>query len=394
MDRWGWAGTHHRDRGGDGDDVLLLGEHLLRLLADHPNLLLGNDDAAQQLLDLRREGGRREAIDVSDGGVGSVCWLRERPAVGWERAPARRREGAHLSIELGVRIIYPGVRHRVRPASISRRPPSLRVKPRRAGPAPRRSAAMRGLDERAPPDGWISRAVSRRFERTPGERLRREFRNARGDGHDRTLRASACAVAAARVAGSPCQLDSATNVWTRRGSFRGETAGKKCTRRMDDQSLNNVALRFAHPPNSAPSEPLVEGKVRRPESGPSWRALQAATLGEGRTGGRDRQRAIMPIPPINSLVKYDHPVQVRRPPARVSRLPPIASFETRPGAAESSIRAVGDPVCGLSRATRPCADASPVSSRRRSPPRRISGSPEGPRYASAPPSLARTRPTT
>ena len=105
-------------------------------------------------------------------------------------------------------------------------------------------------------------------------------------------------------------------------ALSGETAGKKCTRRMDGQSLNNVALRFAHPPNSAPSEPLVEGKVRRPESGPSWRALQAATLGEGRTGGRDRRRAIMPIPPINSLVKYDHPVQVRRPPARVSRLPP------------------------------------------------------------------------
>jgi hypothetical protein len=80
-------------------------------------------------------------------------------ARGWGRAPARarRREGAHLSIELGVGIVYPGVRHRVRPVSIPRRPPRLRVKPRTAGPAPRRSAAMRGV-EQALPDGWIPRA--------------------------------------------------------------------------------------------------------------------------------------------------------------------------------------------------------------------------------------------
>lgn len=47
-----FSGTHHGDRGAYGHDVLLLAQHLLRLLADLPHLILRDDHSTQQLLDL------------------------------------------------------------------------------------------------------------------------------------------------------------------------------------------------------------------------------------------------------------------------------------------------------------------------------------------------------
>jgi hypothetical protein len=50
--RFSLEGTHHGDRGADGHDVLLLAQHLLRLFAHHPHLILRDDLSPQQLLDL------------------------------------------------------------------------------------------------------------------------------------------------------------------------------------------------------------------------------------------------------------------------------------------------------------------------------------------------------
>ena len=266
------------------------------------------------------------------------------------------------------------------------------------GPAPRRSAAMRGV-EQALPDGWIPRArvASTRANATSespprisvrarervtiepfarrcvgGRRARRGEASARRVHHQR--------LAEARLAFLCCGVNQRASI---------------CIKRMGDQSLKNARGGFLR--SDSHTRQLYLRQTNRSVAGKvetTVGCVLARTPGAEKEGPGDHLRATMPIPPINSLVKYDHPVQVRRPPARASRVPPPASFETRPGVAETSIRADGDPACRLSRATRPRADASLVSSRRRSPPRRISGSPEGPRYASAPPSLARTRPTT
>ena len=251
---------------------------------------------------------------------------------GWGRAPARarRREGAHLSIELGVGIVYPGVRHRVRPASIPRLTPRLRVKLRTAGPAPRRSAAMRGV-EQALPDGWIPRArvastrANATIESPPRVSVRARERVTIEPFARRCVRWPPRASRGSLRQEIPpptfgrgeARLSGAV-LWCGRTS--GGPRACICINRMGNQSLQNTRSGFLHS-ICTPANFICRGESG-PPSGVCWRALQAATPGEGRTGGRDRRRATMPIPPINSLVKYDHPVQVRRPPARASRVPP------------------------------------------------------------------------
>lgn len=166
-----------------------------------------------------------------------------------------------------------------------------------------------------------------------------------------------------------------------------------CINRMGNQSLQNTRSGFLH------SICTPANFICRGESGEDRRVCVGAHSRPRRPEKEGPGDATVGAPPCRSLPStrwssMTTPSRCAARPRAPRGCPPLASFETRPGVAETSIRADGDPACRLSRATRPRADASLVSSRRRSPPRRINGSPEGPRYASAPPSLARTRPTT